>query len=149
MSRPHSSICACTNCNSGRLTQKEKELHLEISSNSRREFLRTAGMLGLGMGVGGGLVTPMAAAASNTPESNLEEAGIYANKAVKNGKASVITLLHTADIHSQLSIHDEFFIENEKVVYKKRGGFATLKTMINKLRAKNPSGTLVIDGGDC
>ncbi|WP_052324034.1 bifunctional UDP-sugar hydrolase/5'-nucleotidase [Flavihumibacter sp. ZG627] len=149
MLRSHPSNCACTNRNSDRLTQKEKELHLEISSNSRREFLRTAGMLGLGMGAGGGLVTPMAAAASSTPESNLEEAGIYANKAVKKGNASVITLLHTADIHSQLSIHDEFFIENEKVVYKKRGGFATLKTMINQLRAKNPSGTLVIDGGDC
>ena len=61
----------------------------------------------------------------------------------------VLTLLHTADIHSQLDIHDEFFIENEKPVYKKRGGFATLKTMINELRNKNPLNTLVIDGGDC
>ena len=46
-------------------------------------------------------------------------------------------------------IHDELFIEQGKAVYKKRGGFATLKTMINTLRSQNPEHTLVIDGGDC
>lgn len=32
----------------------------------------------------------------------------------------MLTLLHTADIHSQLNIHDEFFIEHGKPVYKKK-----------------------------
>lgn len=74
---------------------------------------------------------------------------IYSNKAVQNGKAKVITLLHTSDIHAQLHTHDEFFFEDGKVVYKKRGGFAVLKTMLNQLKSKNPDNTLIIDGGDC
>lgn len=74
---------------------------------------------------------------------------IFSNRAVQNGKAKVITLLHTSDIHAQLHTHDEFFFENGKVVYKKRGGFAVLKTMLQQLKAKNPDNTLIIDGGDC
>lgn len=74
---------------------------------------------------------------------------IFSNRAVQNGKAKVITLLHTSDIHAQLHTHDEFFFENGKVVYKKRGGFAVLKTMLQELKSKNPDNTLIIDGGDC
>ena len=150
MSLIHTTSCGCSKCHhSAALTSKQKEVHLEISTNSRREFLRTAGNLGLGLGVGGGLITPLAASAANHSDSQYQADHIYKNKAVKNGKATVITLLHTADIHSQLLIHDEFFIENGKPVYKKRGGFATLKSMINQLKMKNPANTLVIDGGDC
>lgn len=71
------------------------------------------------------------------------------SRSIRSGKATRITLLHTADIHSQLYVHDEFFWENGRAVYRKRGGFATLKTMINTLRSQNPGNTLVIDGGDC
>jgi 2',3'-cyclic-nucleotide 2'-phosphodiesterase (5'-nucleotidase family) len=46
-------------------------------------------------------------------------------------------------------VHDEFFVENGKSVYKKRGGYATLKSMINTIRNKNLAHTLLIDGGDC
>lgn len=145
----HIAGCSCKSCGAESISEKERELHLEISANSRREFLRTAGRLGLGLGVGGGLVTPVAASALANEDGGYLEKNIYNNKAVKEGKATVVTMLHTADIHSQLGIHDEFFIENGKPVYKKRGGFATLKSMINQLRKKNPAGTLVIDGGDC
>jgi 2',3'-cyclic-nucleotide 2'-phosphodiesterase (5'-nucleotidase family) len=68
---------------------------------------------------------------------------------IREGKVKKITLLHTADIHSQLYTHDEFFWENGKPVYKKRGGFAVLKTMLHTLRKENPDNTLIIDGGDC
>ena len=74
---------------------------------------------------------------------------IFNNKAVADGKAKVFTLLHTSDIHAQLYTHDEFFFENGKPVYKKRGGFAVLKTMLKTLKAQNPNNTLIIDGGDC
>lgn len=74
---------------------------------------------------------------------------IFKNKAVTDGKAKVFTLLHTSDIHAQLYTHDEFFFENGKAVYKKRGGFAVLKTMLKTLKAQNPNNTLIIDGGDC
>lgn len=77
------------------------------------------------------------------------EIEIFKNKAVADGKAKVFTLLHTSDIHAQLYTHDEFFFEKGKAVYKKRGGFAVLKTMLKTLKAQNPNNTLIIDGGDC
>jgi sulfur-oxidizing protein SoxB len=139
--------CSCISCQ--QLSDAEKKLHIEISQNSRREFFRNAGKLGLGIGIGGGLISPLAAAALETDESAYKAHTITRSKALQNGKIQMLTLLHTADIHSQLDTHDEFFIENKKVVYKKRGGFAVLKTMINALRNQNPQNTLVIDGGDC
>ncbi len=69
--------------------------------------------------------------------------------AVTTGKVQRITLLHTSDIHAQLDIHDEFFYEGGRPVFRRRGGFATLSTMINALRRQNPENTLVVDGGDC
>lgn len=150
MSSTHLPQCSCTACHEHAISQAEKELHVEVSENSRRDFLRRAGRLGLGLGIGGGLVTsPLAASALNNDDGAYKANAMQQNKAVKDGKATMLSLLHTADIHSQLMIHDEFFIENGKPVYKKRGGFATLKTMINTLRKENAAHTLVIDGGDC
>ncbi|ULQ57601.1 bifunctional metallophosphatase/5'-nucleotidase [Flavihumibacter rivuli] len=144
----HLPKCTCHTCKEEAISQAEKDLHVQLSENSRREFLRNAGRLGLG--IGGGLVSsPLAAAALNNDDSAYKGKAMNENKAVKNGMAAMITLLHTADIHSQLLTHDEFFLENGKPVYKKRGGFATLKSMINTLRNENPANTLVIDGGDC
>ncbi len=145
----HQTNCSCPSCHDGFVSQKEKELHLELSENSRREFLKKATGFGLALGIGGGLVTPTAASALRQEDSTLKAKEFFSNKAVKEGKASVVSLLHTADIHSQLLTHDEFFVENGRPVYKKRGGYATLKTMINALRASNRENTLLIDGGDC
>jgi 2',3'-cyclic-nucleotide 2'-phosphodiesterase (5'-nucleotidase family) len=146
----HSRLCSCAVCHTDPISQAEKELHIELSENSRRDFIKKAGRLGLSLGIGGGLITtPLAAAALNNEDAAYKHNSMQQNKAVRNGKASMITLLHTADIHSQLYQHDEFFIENGNPVYKKRGGLASLKTMINSLRNKNASNTLVIDGGDC
>jgi 2',3'-cyclic-nucleotide 2'-phosphodiesterase (5'-nucleotidase family) len=146
----HSPQCTCA-CNYiDDISKAEKELHIQISENSRREFLKKAGRLGLGLGIGGGLITsPLAATALNNNDAAYKATGMQQNKAVQSGKATMLTLLHTADIHSQILTHDEFFLENGKAVYKKRGGLATLKTMINSLRQQNAANTLVIDGGDC
>ena len=150
MSSNHSPLCSCAVCHTDPISQAEKELHIELSENSRRDFIKKAGRLGLSLGIGGGLVTsPLAAAALQDEDAAYKYNSMQQNKAVRNGKASIITLLHTADIHSQLYQHDEFFIENGKPVYKKRGGLASLKTMINALRNQNAANTLVIDGGDC
>ena len=125
-------------------------MHVQLSENSRRDFLRRSSRLGLGLGIGGGLIsTPMAAAALNNEDASYKAASMEKNKAVRDGKAIKVTLLHTADIHAQLNIHDEFFVENGKNIFKKRGGFATMKTMINNLRNQNKANTLVMDGGDC
>jgi 2',3'-cyclic-nucleotide 2'-phosphodiesterase (5'-nucleotidase family) len=144
------SNCTCHSCQQETVREAEKKLHVEISENSRREFLRNAGRLGLGLGIGGGLLaTPTAASALTGEDAAHQFKEIERNKALLTGKANRFTILHTADIHAQLLVHDEFFIENGKVVYKKRGGMATLKTMIRQLKNENPANTLVIDGGDC
>lgn len=145
----HTGSCACHSCNAERVTEKEKEFHVSISESSRRDFLKKAGSLGLALGVGGGLVSPLAASALNEKDAALKSKEMQGNGAVKNGKASMVTLLHTADIHAQLLTHDEFFIENGQPIYKKRGGYATLKSMINSLRSQNPENSFLIDGGDC
>ena len=75
-------------------------------------------------------------------------ADIAQSRAVRAGRAQHLTILHTADIHAQLDVHAEFFWEKGKPVFKRRGGFATLRTMINALRRQNPGNTLVVDGGD-
>ena len=150
MSSNHISQCTCSSCQSESISKAEKEVHVQISENSRRNFLKQSGRLGLGLGIGGGLISsPLAASALNNEDAAYKASSMEKNKAVIDGKAKRITLLHTADIHSQLLIHDEFFVENGKNVYKKRGGFATLKTMINTIRNKNKANTLLVDGGDC
>ncbi|HBU77935.1 MAG TPA: bifunctional metallophosphatase/5'-nucleotidase [Muricauda sp.] len=59
-----------------------------------------------------------------------------------------ITVLQTADIHGQLDTHPELFWENEKIVFKDRGGLANIKTLFEQERQKNPGHTIIVDGGD-
>jgi S-sulfosulfanyl-L-cysteine sulfohydrolase len=143
----HGAACVCHSCHSNSLSEKEKQFHIQLSESSRREFLKKAARFGLSLGIGGGLITPVSASALLDDGAKSKEIGRSAT--LKRGKVQKITLLHTADIHAQLLIHDEFFIENGKPVYKKRGGFATLKSMINQLRNQNADNTFLIDGGDC
>lgn len=90
----------------------------------RRSFLKRIGLIGLGVGTGAWLA------------------------GCSRGRGQ-LTILHTADIHAQLETHDEFFWQGGKPVFKRRGGFATLRTMIDTLRRQNPGNTLLVDGGDC
>ena len=146
----HTNNCSCNSCHDASISKAEKEMHVALSENSRRNFLRKSTRLGLGLGIGGGLIgTPVAASALNNENAAYKENAMANNKAVREGKATKLTLLHTADIHSQLTTHDEFFMENGKPVFKKRGGFATMKSMINTIRNQNRANTLLIDGGDC
>ncbi|HSF45949.1 MAG TPA: bifunctional metallophosphatase/5'-nucleotidase [Chitinophagaceae bacterium] len=110
--------------------------------NDRREFLKNISLASLGMAG----IPQIASASVNemADEKAWKRSGV-----LNSGKASRITILHTADIHAQLYTHDEFFWENGKAVYRKLGGFPVLKTMLRSLKAENPSNTLIIDGGDC
>src|SRR5258705_6342386 len=92
--------CNCDSCQ--QLSEAEKKLHLEISQNSRREFFKNAGKLGLSIGIGGGLINPLAASALESEKSDYKTQTIKKNKAVQNGKMQMLTLLHTPDIHLQL-----------------------------------------------
>ena len=111
-------------------------------SDTRRTFLKTTGLAALAF-------TGLPQIASAITGDDYQEREILKTRALQEGKAQRITLLHTADIHSQLDTHDEFFWEGNQPVYKKRGGFAVLQTMLQTIKAQNPDNTLIIDGGDC
>jgi S-sulfosulfanyl-L-cysteine sulfohydrolase len=108
---------------------------------TRRDFIGRAGLLGVGFAAN--------AATARWVHANASAEEMARTEAVRTGKARQITILHTADIHAQLEVHDEFFYESGKAVFKRRGGFATLRTMIESLRRQNPGNTLLVDGGDC
>ncbi len=113
-----------------------------LTETDRRSFLKQASSLGLGLAMGTKVAYGL------TDDENVMS-DIHKSNSVKSGKAQHFTILHTSDIHAQLDIHDEFFLENGNPVYKKRGGMASLKTMIQTLKSQNPLNTIVIDGGDC
>jgi 2',3'-cyclic-nucleotide 2'-phosphodiesterase (5'-nucleotidase family) len=105
-------------------------------STSRRNFLKNSGLLGLG------------ASLAHFPVPVMTQSGpAAAGEDFENTGMQKITLLYTADIHAQLFTHDEFFWENGQAVYRKRGGLAVLKSMIDHYRKENPT-TILIDGGD-
>ncbi len=102
--------------------------------NSRRDFLKKTTLAGIGTSLAG-----VALAVPGSVREQPDNAPALSNR---------FTILITSDIHAQLNTHDEFFWENGKAVYKKRGGLAVLKTMINSFRKQNPENTILIDGGD-
>lgn len=102
------------------------------NNNSRRDFLKKAALAGMGSTLG---------------STAIAGTGDLA-KEITEGLPGRFSILYTSDIHAQLHTHDEFFWENEKSVYRRRGGLAVLKTMINHFRKQNPGNTLLIDGGD-
>lgn len=105
-------------------------------ARSRRSFLKAGSLFGVATAL-----SPLASIAKpvtkNADKTDIEKMG-----------PQKITILYTTDIHGQLLPHDEFFWENERPVYRKRGGLAHLKTMIEHYRAQNPAHTILIDGGD-
>jgi S-sulfosulfanyl-L-cysteine sulfohydrolase len=118
----------------------EKKENNFSKSDTRRDFLKKTTLAGLA-----GVLSPVSGlmAAEKTETVKAEE-----KKYSETSKNKSITLLITTDIHAQLFTHDEFFWENNQAVYKKRGGLAVLKTMIEGFRRKNPEATLLYDGGD-
>ncbi len=118
---------------------KNKSDHTENQNNERRDFLKKSALVGLAA-----VLNPITSFATETKLVDLEK-GIDTNSETTS---QTITVLITTDIHSQLNTHDEFFWENNQAVYKKRGGMAVLKTMIDHFRKENPNNTILYDGGD-
>lgn len=119
------------------------EKNNEKTKNNRRDFLKKSTLVGLGS-----ILLPVSDlvannSAENKPAQNTDS--VESNDAKGNHE---ITILITTDIHAQLFTHDEFFWENNQAVYRKRGGMAVLKTMIESFRKKNPEKTILYDGGD-
>jgi S-sulfosulfanyl-L-cysteine sulfohydrolase len=127
MPTTHKPLCGCASC---------------TPSQDRRSFIRNAGLAGA-------FLSGIPQVAGALEQTGARDKEWSRQLALRDGAAKRITLLHTADIHAQLYVHDEFFWEKGKAVYKPRGGMAVLKTMLNTLRNENPGHTLLIDGGDC
>jgi len=108
-----------------------------MSKTSRRDFIKSAALAGGALPLLGSTVL-----SSSAPQQNQDVGEVDINT------SSSFTILYTSDIHAQLFTHDEFFWENNQPVYRKRGGMAVLKTMIESFRKKNPANTILIDGGD-
>jgi 2',3'-cyclic-nucleotide 2'-phosphodiesterase (5'-nucleotidase family) len=109
-----------------------------MNQNNRRNFIKNAAVLGFGVPATMG---PVSAAFAASDSASIAQAGS------QQQAPNQFSLFITTDLHAQLHTHDEFFWENEKPVYKKRGGLAVLKTMIDSLRAQHPQ-NILYDGGD-
>jgi 2',3'-cyclic-nucleotide 2'-phosphodiesterase (5'-nucleotidase family) len=109
-----------------------------MENNKRRDFIKSIGVLGLG-------------AIISSPLSAVEDvAKTLEGKSLNNlasDKKAVISILQTTDVHCQIHPHDELFWENEKIVFRKTGGYAYLASMLDGLKKKNPN-TFTIDTGD-
>ncbi len=106
----------------------------------RRSFLRNAAFLGIGV--------PASLAISNNVSASeplIVDATDVDDKFIQ--KKNEFSILITTDLHAQIHTHDEFFWENNEAVYRKRGGLAVLKTMIDSLRKQHPN-HILYDGGD-
>ena len=111
-----------------------------MNQNNRRNFIKNAAVLGMGVPAAIGPVSAAFASDANTEHSN-------ANAGASKQAPNQFSVFITTDLHAQIHTHDEFFWENEKPVYKKRGGLAVLKTMIDALRTQHPQ-NIFYDGGD-
>ena len=113
---------------------------MKNNNADRRSFLRNAAVLSLGV--------PAALVVTNEAKAN--EATSLINEHIDHNSkqaANEFSILITTDLHAQINTHDEFFWENGQAVYKRRGGLAVLKTMIDTLRKENPN-NILYDGGD-
>lgn len=117
-----------------------KNKALKNSSDNRRDFIKKSALASLAAAF-----APVSTIVGSENKHDAEFTNT-SSEMVKGGKETV-SILITTDIHAQLFTHDEFFWENNQGVYKKRGGLAVLKTMINSFRKKNPN-TILYDGGD-
>ena len=101
------------------------------NSWTRRRLLTSAGLSALGVGLG--LSAPGVSAGAQ------EAASASAGKR--------LTLLHFTDSHAQLETHLEY-LPGATPEFQMMGGFARLKTAIERERARCGGACLLLDGGD-
>ncbi len=99
--------------------------------SSRRKFIAQLGAIGAGTGLAG-----LASAQPALGPGKNETPGSF-----------TISILQTTDVHCQIHAHDELFWENGQSVFRKTGGYAHLKTFLDKERKKMEY-SFLIDTGD-
>ena len=108
-------------------------------SHSRRHFVKYSTVAGAGL-----YLNPISllAHSDKDDENNLENKNID----MKNGK-NIVTILQTTDVHCQLHAHDELFWEDDKMVFRKTGGYANIASLFQQIKKENPD-TFIVDTGD-
>jgi 2',3'-cyclic-nucleotide 2'-phosphodiesterase (5'-nucleotidase family) len=101
-------------------------------NDNRRDFLRKLTAIS-----GSGLLSQFPLVTHSTPAMH------------DNAKSEsfTISILQTTDVHCQVHPHDELFWENERVVFRKTGGYAHIATFMQEFRKNNPN-TFIVDTGD-
>ena len=103
---------------------------------NRRDFIKKISTLG-----GAGLLASSPIIAAAVKENS------FSGNTAADDKPFTISILQTTDVHCQVHPHDELFWENDRVVFRKTGGYAQLATYLQQERKINPD-TFLIDTGD-
>lgn len=111
-------------------------------SYPRRKFLKNALLAGAGVTLAPPLVQ------SNTLPASDAVSGEGSADTPPPAQNGVLSLLQTTDVHCQVHPHDEMFWENEKMVFRKAGGYAHIAAMFREMRKKNPGNVFISDTGD-
>lgn len=101
-------------------------------SHNRRDFLKTLGTVS----AGAGLVTPVVL----ENKDSIKRTDIIKSE-------FRLTILQTTDVHCQIHAHDELFWENDRMVFRKAGGYTHLATYLKKQR-RSVDHVFLIDTGD-
>ena len=115
---------------------------MKKNNADRRNFIKNVAVLGFGVPAS---FTTIGQAQANT-NNRMDTTKLDSNLTTQQAD-NEFSIFITTDLHAQIHTHDEFFWENGKAVYKKRGGLAVLKTMVDQLRASHPQ-NILYDGGD-
>jgi len=115
---------------------------MKKNNADRRNFIKNVAVLGFGVPAS---FTTIGQAQANT-NNRMDTTKLDSNLTTQQAD-NEFSIFITTDLHAQIHTHDEFFWENGKAVYKKRGGIAVLKTMVDQLRASHPQ-NILYDGGD-
>ncbi len=115
---------------------------MKKNNADRRNFIKNVAVLGFGVPAS---FTTIGQAQANT-NNRMDTTKLDSNLTTQQAE-NEFSIFITTDLHAQIHTHDEFFWENGKAVYKKRGGLAVLKTMVDQLRASYPQ-NILYDGGD-
>lgn len=118
----------------------QHRLKNEHTLKGRRNFLKNASKLSIGLGITNNLTSKVISSTSIDDMEKRHEQSIVP-------KSFTLNILQTTDVHCQIHPHDELFWENDKPIFRKTGGYAHLASYLKKERKANPY-TFVLDTGD-
>lgn len=101
--------------------------------SNRRKFIKSIGLFGAGVLLSDSLV------------AQVTNSSLWTNRRKKS--RTKVAILQTTDVHCQTRVHDELFWENNRIVFRKAGGYAKIKTYFSQFKRKNKN-VFILDSGD-